>query len=211
MEKFETIGDICSRYHDCDSFIIDIPIGLPENISDFRPDSIVRKALGKKGSSIFGVPCRQSVYADGIEQARAMNIQVMGKSLSCQSYGISRSIRQVDEFLHENPEWKSRLLESHPEFCFLKLSGDITFLGDKKSPEGQKMRLEILEKYYPGASCVVESFLEEVPGRKKTDDVIDALCLAVMGREIVRKGARTVPEKPSQDSRGILMQMVYAE
>lgn len=135
----------------------------------------------------------------------------MGKSLSCQSYGISRSIRQVDEFLHENPEWKNRLLESHPEFCFLKLSGDTTCLGDKKTEEGQRRRIEILEEYYPGASCVVDRFLEEVPGRKKADDVIDALCLAVMGREIARRGKKTVPENPGQDCRGILMQMVYAE
>jgi predicted RNase H-like nuclease len=67
-------------------------------------------------------------------------------------------------------------MESHPEFCYSKLTDKGIDLGDKK-----------------------------------TDDVVDALCLAVMGKEIARKGIKTVPENPIEDSRGILMQMVYAE
>jgi len=209
--KFDTIGDICSRYPGCDSYLIDIPVGLPENIEHLRPDAAVRKTLGKKGSTIFGVPCRQAVNAESYEAAKEFNIEVLGKSLSCQSYGISKAIRQVDEFLAGNPSWKNRLLESHPEFCFLKLSGSETDLGDKKTQEGKTKRLELLEEYWPGAAVAAEKFLADVPGRKKTDDVVDALCLAVMGREMAMNGMRTVPEKPMEDSRGILMQMVYAE
>ena len=38
-----------------------------------------------------------------------------------------------------------------------------------------------LAKNYPDASLVVNKYLAYVPYRKKTDDVIDALCLAVTG------------------------------
>jgi predicted RNase H-like nuclease len=208
--KFDTVDEICRNYPGCDSYLIDIPVGLAEHREHLRPDAAVRKALGRKGSTIFDVPCRQSVYAGSYEEAKELNLEVLGKSLSCQSYGISKAIRQVDEFLEGSPEWKDRLLESHPEFCFLKLSGGKPDLGDKKTEDGRNSRLEVLDKHYPGAGEVVDKFLADVPGRKKTDDVVDALCLAVMGREMAMKGMRTVPEKPMKDSRGILMQMVYA-
>lgn len=209
--KFDTIGEICSRFSGCDSYLIDIPVGLAEHSGHLRPDAAVRRVLGRKGSTIFGVPCRQAVYAESYEEAKKLNKALLGKSLSCQSYGITKAIRQVDEFLEGSPDWKNRLLESHPEFCFLKLSGSEADLGNKKTGEGKAKRLELLEKHCPGAGTAVDQFLDEVQGRKKTDDVVDAMCLAVMGREMARKGIRTVPEEPMKDSRGILMQMVYAE
>lgn len=41
------------------------------------------------------------------------------------------------------------------------------------------------------------------------DDVIDALCLAVIGMLGTKNGFATIPKKPMKDSKGILMQMVY--
>ena len=211
VRKFSTIDEICNTYPNCDSYIIDIPIGLPESKNDLRPDLFVKKLLGKKGSSIFEVPCRQAIYSENKLDARSRNIEVMGKSLSEQSLGIAKAIKQIDEFLLKSPEWKNRLVESHPEFCFLKLNNDRPILEDKKTPAGKNARLEVLRKYYPFADQIVVKFLADVPYRKKTDDVIDAMCLAVIGKEIFQKGICTIPENPAQDSRGILMQMVYAE
>ena len=210
VEKFKTINDICIRYPDSDSHIIDMPIGLVEDKSQLRPDLIVKKDLGKKGSSIFEVPCRQAVYAENNIVARGINIFILGKSLSEQTLGITKAIKQVDEFLDNKPQWKNRLLESHPEFCFSKLNNNQPIFEHKTSVEGQQRRLEILSKYYSQANKVVDKFLADVPSRKKIDDVIDALCLAVMGRIILEKGLKTIPEKPMMDNRGILMQMVYA-
>ena len=211
VEKFKTIKDICERYPHASSFIIDIPIGLPESKSDIRPDRLVKKELGKKGSSIFEVPCRQAVYEEDKEKAREQNIDILGKSLSEQSLGISKAIKQVDEFLQNNPKWKNKLVESHPEFCFSKLNGNKPVLENKKSIEGQQKRLEIITRYYPEAEQVVAKFLADVPYRKKIDDVVDALCLAVMGGVILEKGLKTIPEKPMMDAKGLMMQMVYSE
>lgn len=80
-----------------------------------------------------------------------------------------------------------------------------------KTEVGQKKRLEILQKYYPAAQEVINKFLADVPYRKKIDDAVDALCLAVIGKLILEKGLKTIPEKPMMDNRGILMQMVYAK
>jgi predicted RNase H-like nuclease len=211
VDKFKTINDICSRYLDADIYIIDIPIGLVENKSQLRPDMIVKKELGKKGSSIFEVPCRQAVYAADKKTARELNVAILEKSLSEQTLGIAKAIKQVDEFFQDKPQWKNRLLESHPEFCFSKLNNNQPILEHKTSAEGQQKRLEILRKYYSKSDQVVEKFLADIPFRKKTDDVIDALCLAVMGKIILKKELKTNPENPMMDDKGILMQMVYAE
>jgi hypothetical protein len=93
VDKFSTIDEICRRYPDCDSYIIDIPIGLPESKNDLRPDLLIRKELGKKGSSIFEVPCRQAIYVEDKTEARNLNITALGKSLSEQSIAIGKAIR----------------------------------------------------------------------------------------------------------------------
>ncbi len=211
VKKYGTIDEICRDYPNCNTYIIDIPIGLPESNKDIRPDSLVKKLLGRKGSSIFDAPCRQAIYAANKGEAREQNIKVMGKSLSEQSIGIAKAIKQVDEFLKNNPEWNNKLIESHPEFCFMKFNKDIPIYENKKTIDGQKQRLDILRQYYPHSDAVIEKFLSDVPYRKKTDDVIDALCLAIMGKEIKNKGLKTVPENSVQDSKGLIMQMVYAE
>ncbi len=189
--------------------IIDIPIGLPQSIADIRPDKIVRRRLGPKGSSIFDTPCRQAVYAEDKAVARANNIEVLGKSLSEQSIAISKAIRQVDEFLNNNSEWKNRLLESHPEYCFMMLSNGKPVTENKKEKSGQEIRLEILRRLYPLADKVIEKYLNDVPYRKKLDDVIDALCLAVVGKLSVENGLKSIPEEPMEDSNGLKMQIVY--
>ena len=211
VEKLNTIDDICKRYYNADSMIIDIPIGLPESRSDMRPDLLVKKELGKKGSSIFEVPCRQAVYAQGKEEAIDCNVSVLGKKLNPFSLGISKAIKQVDEFLQSNPHWRNKLVESHPEFCFSKLNENRPVFEDKTTNDGQQKRLEVLRRYYPDANQVIGKFLADVPYRKKIDDVIDALCLAVMGKLIIERGVKTIPEYPMTDNTGILMQMVYAE
>ena len=211
VEKFKTISDICSTYPNSSSYIIDMPIGLVESKNQLRPDRLVKKELGKKGSSIFEVPCRQAVYAEDKNEARRRNIEILGKSLSEQTLGISKAIKQVDEFLQNSPQWKNRLLESHPEFCFSKLNNNQPVLENKASPEGQQKRIEILRKYYSATDQVIDKFLNDVPYRKKIDDVVDALCLAMMGKMILEKGIKTIPENPMVDSRGIIMQMVYTE
>ncbi len=98
VDKYDTIGDVCERYSGADYILIDIPVGLRNDNGQFRPDGMVRKKLGRKGASIFDVPCRQAVYADDKPHAKALNKEILGKSLSEQSLGFSKAIRQVDGF-----------------------------------------------------------------------------------------------------------------
>lgn len=209
VEKFNNIRDICERYSQADRILIDIPIGLAESKEDLRPDALVKKELGRKGSSIFQVPCRQAVYQETKEAAREKNIAVLGKSLSEQTLAITKAIRQADEFLTNHPQWKNRLLESHPEFCFAKLNNNTPIFENKMTEEGKQRRLAVLQKHYPEAENVINKYLADVPYRKKTDDVIDALCLAVIGRLTIEGSLKSVPEQPMKDARGLYMQIVY--
>jgi predicted RNase H-like nuclease len=123
----------------------------------------VKKELGKKGSSIFETPCRQAIYSEDKQTAREHNIRVLGKSLSEQSLGIAKAIRQVDEFLQQHPSWMNKLIESHPELCFAKLNRNQPILEKKSTKEGEQKRLEVLQKYYPDTRFVVEKYLADVP------------------------------------------------
>ncbi len=211
VAKYDTIDDICNKYSDANQIVIDIPIGLRDNDKQVRPDCLVKKKLGAKGSSVFEVPCRQAIYSDTNEEARALNIEILGRSLSAQSISFSKSIRQVDEFLLENEKWRNVLIESHPEFCFMLLNDGKPVMEKKLTDQGIQKRLDILTKYDARSRQVVQAFLDEVPYRKKIDDVVDALSLAVMGKMILDNGLKTIPENPMEDNLGIRMQICYGE
>lgn len=213
VDKYSTIDEICNTYSNADVMLIDIPIGLPENTQQdaARPDKLLRKDLKGKASSVFSVPCRQAVEEQDRTKAKALNLSVLGRSLSEQSLGICASIRQVDHFLQRHPEWKNRLMESHPEYCFALLNHGEPVLESKLEEAGRKIRLRNLSHYFPEASSVVERFLSAVPGRKKADDVIDALSLAIMGKIGLEQGFTSLPESPETDRTGLKMQIVTAK
>ena len=75
---------------------------------------------------------------------------------------------------------------------------------NKKEDAGREIRLEILRRYYPLADKVTERYKSDVPYRKKLDDVIDAMCLAVIGLLSEKHGLRTVPKQPMQDPGGLI-------
>lgn len=211
VDKFDTIDEICERYRSADSMIIDMPIGLVESTNEVRPESAARKYLKGKSSSIFNVPCREAVYSDSYEEACNKNRSILGVGLSKQSYNVCSKIREVDEFLNSNHEWKNRLLEGHPEVCFAKLNNEKAVLENKTKIEGQKKRIDILSKYYKDTDKVVSKFLNDVKSRKKIDDVLDALCLAVNGALGLENGFGCILEDPMEDINGLKMNMYYGK
>jgi predicted RNase H-like nuclease len=214
VEVFKSIKEICLKYSDSNCIMIDMPIGLPETENDIRPDGYARKILSSRASCVFNDPCRQAVYEEDYSKANKINKKVLGKGLSKQSFAISKKIRDLDEFLCTALEWKNKLIESHPEVCFTMLNFNGVFSApiyeNKKTPEGMEKRLKVLSKYYDKTDEIKELIYSN-PGLKAfKDDIIDALCLAVTGRIGFKNGFKTIPEMPMKDSRGILMQMVYA-
>lgn len=211
MGLHTNIAEICEKYYNADSMIIDMPIGLPESSGDMRPDGELRKRLGKKSSSVFSTPCRQAIYAEDYARAVVENKKVFGKSISLQSDAIRPKIRELDAFLHDNPVWRNRLLESHPEYCFAILNGGEPILENKKTRDGAEFRLSLLQKYYPASYAVHEHYIQLAPrSEAKLDDVIDAFVLSVVGAMGLKFGFTTLPEHPTKDNIGLYMQMVGA-
>ena len=70
FERFDSMEELISRYPEFDSFLIDMAVGLRTSADQLRPDDLARKELGQKSSSIFPIPCRQTVYADSEEEEK---------------------------------------------------------------------------------------------------------------------------------------------
>ena len=202
---FENISQICEYYENADAILIDAPIGLPENSDEAknRPDQAARDYLKVKNrkSSIFNVPFRQMVYAENKEKFWALN-EKLGAKVSSQSFGIIKCIKDVDEFLNVNPEWKNRLLESHPECAFQALNNGQGLEFSKHSDEGIELRTQILSKYVRN----VKDLLRMTPHSAR-EDVLDALALAVTAKV----GYKPIPSNPKIDGKGLTMQIVVAD
>lgn len=212
VRRFNTIEEVCGAYETADQMLIDMPIGLAESSTDVRPDTELRKRLKGKSSSVFNVPCRQAVYEADYESASNLNHAVLGSKLSRQSFAITPKMREIDLFLQQNPTWKNRLCESHPEYCFALLNGGNPVAEKKREPDGAMKRLDLLCRYESQSMLVIELFKQKYPFlATKTDDLLDALVLAVIGTIGLYNGFHTVPETPMQDQKGIAMQIVGAE
>ncbi|OOP72852.1 DUF429 domain-containing protein [Clostridium beijerinckii] len=214
INVFKNIEEICAKYSDSNTILIDMPIGLPENTYDIRPETEGRKILSSRSSCIFTVPCRQAVYEEEYYKANEINRNILGKGLSKQSFSICSKIKEIDEFLNNSPEFKNRLLESHPEICFAMLNIDGTMampiFENKKTEEGMERRLEVLSRYYEKTDEIREVLYSDNKLKGIKDDIIDALCLAITGMLGYKNGFKTIPQNPMKDSKGLFMQMVYA-
>ena len=194
IDIFNTVEEICTRYPDSNMMIIDVPIGLPESREDIRPEGIARGMLKGKSSSIFNPPCRQAVYANSYNEANDINRKILGKGLSKQSYMISGKMKEIDEFLHQHPQYKNRLLEGHPELCFASLNDGETLIDSKKTYCGIRKRIEVLSRYYESTEAVITYICGNEKLKKYMDDVVDALCLAITGMISKENGLKRIPE-----------------
>jgi predicted RNase H-like nuclease len=91
--------------------------------------------------------CRvaQAVRAEAIAVARELNRGELGRSLSEQSWGICRKIREVDDLLLGKPGPRAEVREVHPEVCFWALAGRSPMKHNKKHKEGLGERLAVLQ------------------------------------------------------------------
>ena len=213
IERYKTVLDIIREFPTADAYLIDMAIGLPERIEEAkkRPDKAARKELGKHGSTVFPIPCRQAIMVDSndpqaVFMMRELNRSVLEKSLSSQSINIIPKIRELDKFLDDHREYKNVLCESHPELCFTRLNGKALMM-KKKTTEGLVERRSILEKY------IEKGMLDGIQVRAKElhcmpDDIMDSVCLAVSAALKAHGMCETIPENPQKDTKGLVMQMI---
>lgn len=209
VNRYPSITDIIDAHLKADSIIIDMPVGLQSNTDHIRPDTYARQIIRERASTIFPAPCRQAIYAETVSQKYEENERVLGKKFTPLTVGIIPKIKEVDLFLQNNPHFKNRLLESHPEVCFAILNGR-TLLSKKNELDGIHERISILNRFLPTLNV---SYISDASKQFKcmTDDVIDAICLAIVGTFAAGNKCYTIPPKPIPDDTGILMQMILPE
>ncbi len=180
--------------------LIDIPIGIPENRFR-RCDIQAKQILSKRSGSIFLVPVRQALYANTYEEALKINRKFTGKGFPKQLWNIRKKIQEIDQILISNPRFSEILIESHPEICFLKLSGKL--LPPKKTPQGFLTRIEILENLLPGFKRKTHKIFQKF--QKYKYDILDACILAAA----LKFPLSFIPEQPEYDVFGIPMRIAY--
>lgn len=209
-EVFPDISSLWNKIRDARVILIDIPIGLRDTASSERHcDKEARALLApERKPSIFVSPCRAAVYAATNEQAKRINAQKTGRSLSVQTLAIIPKIRQVDQLLTSNKDARLHIREIHPELCFWALNDRKSTVFPKKDKRGIEERKEILTSVYPQTRQVFDYSLRQYARKDVAeDDILDALVAAVTA-SWEKRGLLTIPEKPEIDSNGLPMEMV---
>ena len=202
---------IWSQWHEADSILVDIPIGLPDSgVAERLCDREARNVLDRpRKSSVFPVPCRLSLDAATYQSACRINKRFTGRRLSKQSWNIAGKIREVDELLRSHARAKGVVREVHPEVLFWALNRGLSMQHNKRTEDGFRERLRLLELRYPGSLAIVTStldaFARKAVGR---DDIMDALAAAVTGK-LGRRSLQSLPEHPERDSTGLPMEILY--
>jgi predicted RNase H-like nuclease len=207
-----TASQLLSAFPNAERVLIDVPIGLPWHDEPIRPcDRLARSILGDRRSSVFPVPCRAAIGAEAIGIARELNRRELDRSLSEQSWGICRKIREVDDLLLGKPGPGAEVREVHPEICFWALAGRSPMKHNKSREEGLRERLAVLAEFEPNAARFLDFVLAEEPRRKvSADDVLDALA-AFVTSSASNSLLASLRGVPASDERGLPMEMLYIE
>ncbi len=204
-ERYPSLRELTKRCPGFRCLLIDMVIGLRNSPQQLRPDDLARKELGLRGSTIFPVPSRAAVYAENEEEQKKANLLTLGKSLSRQTINLIPKIRELDEFLEENPAYRNCVFESHPELDFARLNGSV-LMSRKKEEDGIHERVAVLRKHLPNLSVEALRSLAKVL-KCKIDDGVDATCLAVTASLAASGQCETIPACPEQDERGLFMRL----
>jgi predicted RNase H-like nuclease len=204
----KTIAELFDRFKNIAEVVIDIPIGLYDEGAQARScDSLARKALKPRGSTVFPAPVRPCLYADTYEEACRISERLTGKKLSQQAYNIFAKIREVDELLQRDASLRSVISEAHPELGFCMLNGGNPLLTKKKNSDGIAERLALLKRYLEWAPQLYEEATSQYARQVLAkDDIVDAMmCLCIA--QAPEREKETVPAPVIHDGQGIEMAM----
>lgn len=188
----------------------DIPIGLAEDGDGRGCDRAARSVLRvPRASSVFTAPIRAALAARSREEASSITAQrCAGRRVAAQAFGIYAKVREVDELLAARPSLRGRIREVHPEVCFWAWNGSVAIRASKKSEAGQRERLALVEAHF-GAGSLARVRTQLARRRVPADDILDAFAALWTAERIALGVARTLPEEPLRDARGMRMEIVY--
>jgi predicted RNase H-like nuclease len=179
---------------------IDIPIGLPDAGRRWC-DGAARRQLGRRGVTVFPAPVRPVLGCSTYAEARAVLAARGGASMSAQTFGIVRAVRDLDAAITAADD--DRVIEAHPELAFRELTGTPALAGKKTEP-GRARRLAALTAVWPDVAALVS----QAPRPAAPDDALDALACAWVARRWLR-GEAVVLGDGARDAKGLPMRIAY--
>ena len=187
---------------------IDMPIGLPERtgIGGRPPDIAARAVLRPRQSSVFAVPSRRAVMAADYAAACAIALETSEppRKISKQAWHLFPRIREIDTVM--TPDLQNRIFECHPEVAFWAMNGQQPVAEPKKVKSrpyepGLALRRRLLaEAGFPAAFLTGTPFRPSAAG---ADDFLDACACCWTAGRVLEGTARTFPDAPPTDVRGL--------
>jgi len=179
-----TIDSLPSVVDDAAVIAIDIPIGLPS--SGYRTaDLDGKRFLQRKHASLFLVPPRVVLQAPTHVEANALSVEITGRGISRQSYGLRAKIFEVEAWLRTAP---CDVYEVHPEISFAVLLGT-PCTASKKTWAGMIERQDALTR----AGIELRHIAGPAARQAAVDDMLDAAAAAWTAQRILDGEARTFP------------------
>lgn len=226
-EKYESIDTLWETHEEqARRIVVDVPIGLcgadeppakrleSEEELSRACDDLARTVLGPRSSSVFTAPCRAAAKIAGEEPYSTVNQtnkDHTGKGLMRQAANIAPGIVAVEDLLLDGDGDPDVLLEGHPELCFRAMSnGPLQY--NKRTAPGLHERLKCLEglpAYERGTWRRLAASLHDAGHDTGTDDLIDALGLALTAQAPAEELHFLPSENPPTDAENLPMQMVY--
>ena len=214
VTKHSNFISVIKEYPKAEKYLVDMVVGLADESHPREVEKLARQKLKpNRGSSVFTPPCRAAVYEKTYEMAKEKNKSILGKSFSIQAWNIVPKIKEVDEFILKNEEYKNRIFEAHPEVCFASLNNQTPMIFKKKEKKGIIERINLLQSIFPKSSQIFEKgstiFLKK---EVMPDDTTYALVLAVTGYLGMKYGFSYIePKEIKKDIYGIEMNMIFFE
>lgn len=173
---------------------IDMPIGLPVE-TPRACDSLARRFLGRRSSTVFPAPPRACLGAVDHADASARSRAAIGRGLPVQAFHLLAKIGELDALVDRDRE--AHVYEAHPECAFVRMNGGQP-LAPKKTAAGRDLRTALLSKHFD---------LPATPRGAARDDLLDAYALLWVAERVAR-GEHVVFTDGSRDARGLLMRIV---
>ena len=190
IESLDNINDINKK-----SSVIGIDIPLELHGKGTRmAEKEARVFLGSRASTIFSPPAIKTLNAKTYEDACRINYKEEGKKISKQTWYILNKIKEARKIYLDKASNK-KLFEIHPELSFMAMNNMKVLSDSKKTIEGRKKRLKLINIYYPhfNFSQVREKFLRKDVA---DDDILDVIAVLWSTQKIIDNIASYVPKKP---------------
>ena len=204
---YTNAADLFSQEPMPELIAIDIPIGLTDS-GGRECDGAARRMLGRRACCVFSAPIRPVLGAEDYAEANRMRVEVEGKKMSAQAWGIVKKVCEVDHVLYATPALQVRVREVHPEVCFMAWNGGTVMSERKRSPAGKAARKRLVETHF-GAGAFDKVRASYARRAVADDDINDAFAALWTAERILNNCAKFIPEQPTYDSRRLRMEMWY--